>query len=212
MNSWIGVGEGLGLGLATGLHCVGACAPLAISLTLPAEGGSAAGWRPLAAFLAARAGGYAAFVGLAAVTGLALADTPWLAMVSGGMGVVVGAVLALHALRLSVPSARPCAMAERWGVARGTPWIMGVLVGVSPCPPLLLLAASLMDASNGAAGLAAVGAFLAATTALMLAAAWAGRGLLRGRLAGFARAMTLVVALWFMAKGVGALSSSGVGA
>lgn len=208
MSAWVGLGEGLGLGLASSLQCAGACAPIAVCMTLSPDG-ERVGWGPLVAFLVGRAGGYLLFVALVALVGLAFVGTGWLTAACGALTTALGILLALHALRLSVPTARLCMLMDRYRVARGTPWLTGIIVGLSPCPTLFLLATSVIGASSPATGAAAIVAFVLATTGLMLAVAMAGRGLLGGRLAGIARAAALLLAIWFAAKGMAMLIAPG---
>lgn len=166
---------GVALGLALGPACALTCAPV-LGATLAGEVGLGTRARGVVArFLAGRLLGYAVF---GAAAGGLLGG--WL---RGGAGNAVvaastnAAVLALGLALLVVGAryargARVEPLCPAKGLARfaGAPLVLGLLTGVSPCPPFLLAAVEAVRAGSAINGLAHFLGFFAGSSAFLLPA------------------------------------------
>jgi hypothetical protein len=89
------------------------------------------------------------------------------------------------------------------------PGAAGLLIGLSPCPPLLL-AAAVVAGRGPAQGLTFGIAFFAATSAFLLPLAILGHPRIRPAVSGIAGAVAVLAAPWFIAHGIALLTSPGV--
>ncbi len=199
------VGEGLMLGLASSAHCIGICGPALAPVVVGAREEGVSPWRVALVFQAGRVLGYLAVLAGAAALGGALADTAWSRTVAGvGLIALAAAVLA-YALFANLPELRVCRSLHRWEYGRRAPWLFGLLVGLSPCPPLLLACAAVGERGGTGEAVALASGFLVATTAPTMAFALLGLEAVAGRLRELGRAAAVLAAIWFMAQGVVAL-------
>jgi sulfite exporter TauE/SafE len=203
------VTEGAVIGLSTGASCLGWCLPaLGPYVATRAESGRE-GLRAVLAFNAGRLGGYAAVLMGSVLLGAALAEAAWLRPVSAGALVLLGALLLLHAVRANFPRGKLC-RSERFGrLLDRFPGVAGLLIGLSPCPPLLLAAAAIVG-RGPAQGLLFAGAFFAATSLFLLPMALLGHRRVRSVASGVAGGLALLAAPWFIAHGVAMLTSRGL--
>ncbi len=165
-----GVAAGLLLGLVGGSFCLTACAPVLVPAIL-AEGRSARSNVPLlAAFLSGRFVGYVGFAAAAWSAGLLVRqgallqrDPAGIAALEGAAYLALGIAMALYGI---VAPRTICAGALAGRVSRGRtlarppllPAILGLLTGLSPCPPLL---AAVVEAAGSKSLLHAVLFFVA---------------------------------------------------
>ncbi len=196
------LGEGLLLGIAASGHCLGLCAPALAPLVVDRGEAGTGPWRAMGAFLLCRLLGYAIVVTVAMSVGSALPDTTWVRRLAGGSMMVLAVLMIALGLRLNVPELRFCRWAEQWRMLERAPCALGLLIGLSPCPPLLLVCVRLAGGGEPAASVAFALAFVAATTALTAGIGLLGCRPVARRIAGFARAAALLSGLWFAAQAV----------
>lgn len=197
--------EGFGLGLSTGLYCLGACAPLLVPYLL-AEG---AGWRAhlwaLAQFLAGRLIAYVLFA--AAVGALSARLDPVPPKVVGAALLASGLLLLVYGAVRNAPAIPACvALGRGLGRAR-VPFWLGFLVGLNVCPPFVAGLARLVALGEAFSGVLYFVAFFAGTTLYMaplLPLAPLGR---LERLRTVASLASLLSGLWFAVLGVSTLTS-----
>jgi len=201
--------EGLAIGLSTGASCLGWCLPaLGPHVATRSESGGD-GLRAVLAFNAGRLGGYLAVLGASWTLGAALADAAWLRRASALALVLLGVLMGLHALRLNFPRRGVCRGRAFGRLLDRLPAAAGLLVGLSPCPPLLL-AAAVIAGRSPAQGLSFGLAFFAATSACLLPLALLGLPRIRPALSGVAAAVAVLAAPWFVAQGIARLIAAGV--
>jgi len=161
--------QGFLLGLANGVSCLGTCAPVLLPY-LVSEGRTVRGSTvPLLHFLGGRLVGYLVFAIAAWEAGRWIRGT-------GGGGIVFGIIYAilgfvLMAYGFSTPAAS-CAGSGLGGrvefLARKQPWLMpgamGLLTGLSLCPPFLAALAGATSQVTLISSLLFFAAFFAATT------------------------------------------------
>src|SRR5208337_3458381 len=165
------LGEAFLLGLASGPACVASCGPVVVP-SLLAEG---AGWRLnaryLSSFLGTRFLGYLLFAVVAWELGALLSPRPAArTLIYGGIHVLLGVVLLWYAHSIGRGCAHACAGSGLVSIGRvgkrGVPGaaVLGLLTGVSLCPPFV--AAGLRAAQLGsiAAALLFFAVFFVATT------------------------------------------------
>jgi sulfite exporter TauE/SafE len=205
------LGEGLALGLASGTACLATCVPVLLPYLL------AEGDRPrwslnaLGQFLAGRLVGYLAFAVLAWLLGVTLlGDARRRAVLTGAAYLVLAVALAAYGFS----SSRAACAAEASGglVARVRsrwprlmPATLGLLTGLSLCPPFLLAIARGADAGGLAGSLLFFAAFFVGTSAYLVPLPLAGF-LRRGRsVRTVARLAAGVVGVYFAYLGTVAL-------
>lgn len=196
------LGEGLLLGLASSAHCLGICGPALAPLVLVAREDGVSPWRVAGAFQGGRVLGYLAVLALAAALGRALAGAEWARWLAGGALIGLALAVLAYAVVQNLPDLRLCRHLDRWEYGRRVPWLFGLLVGLSPCPPLLLVCAALAEEGDALAAAATIGGFLVATTAPTLAVALLGLEPVARRLREAGRAAAVIAGVWFLAQGV----------
>ncbi|MCC7494038.1 MAG: sulfite exporter TauE/SafE family protein [Fimbriimonadaceae bacterium] len=198
--------EGWLLGLSSGAACLGLCAPLLLPW-LVVQGPQPWGqrWWQLGEFLAGRLTAYL-LCGLAvAAVGQRFAGSPGLARFSGLLTLALAVLLAVHAVRHSFPEWRPCAALCGRPAWRRVPLLAGLLLGLSPCPPLLLALARLLGDGRPAEAVALLLALFAGTTVWLLPLLGASSLGRREHLRGLSEVAMLLSALWFGLRGAAAL-------
>jgi len=199
------------LGLAGSLHCAGMCGPLA--LALPATGGGKVGF--LAGRLAYNAGRLVTYAALGLVAGLvggafALAGLQrWISLAAGGL-ILCGLLFASR-----VGAATPAVHAVAWVKSRlagllrrrslRTLGLLGMLNGILPCGLVYAACAGATTTSGPLAGAGYMALFGLGTVPMMLAVALAGWALpmaWRLRLQGFVPAVTALVAVLLIVRGL----------
>jgi len=201
-----GAGEGLLLGLSASGQCLAVCVPALAPLVVARAESGGRPWRDVLVFLAGRALGYAV-VGAVFIAVGSRADWEGLGSRLAGVSMIIlGLLVALYAVQVNLPELRMCSLLSRWRFPEACPAAFGLLVGLSPCPPLLLLGVSLAQAGPGLAAAGLGLAFLVGTSAPLLAAALLGLPGVASRISGVVRASAAVAGLWFAARGVAALT------
>jgi len=130
--------EGFILGLMTSPVCAMTCAPVFLSFTLSGdEKGLGAQGRALVQFLAGRLAGYAAIGLIFGWVGshVAAGAPPLLVAVTQG---ALGVALLFYALSKTKHSGFLCGVVGRWGLEKRYPLVLGLLSGLTICPPFLL--------------------------------------------------------------------------
>jgi sulfite exporter TauE/SafE len=210
MNSMaVGVTEGLAIGLSTGANCLGWCLPALGPYVATRTDGGRESLRAVLAFNAGRLGGYLVILTASLALGAALADAAWLRPVSAAALVLLGTLMLLHAVRVNFPGRRVCRSRLFARFLDRLPGAAGLLIGLSPCPPLLL-AAAVIAGRGPAEGLSFGIAFFAATSAFLVPLAILGHPRVRPLVSGVAGAAAVLAAPWFIAHGVALLASPGV--
>ncbi|MCX5789809.1 MAG: sulfite exporter TauE/SafE family protein [Elusimicrobia bacterium] len=196
------LGEGFALGLATGLYCLGACAPLlAPYLLCESEGAFGRGARLLLEFMAGRLAAYLLFAAAASKLG---ARYPGLAggrVVAAGL-LLSGLLMVLYAVVRSAPRLSVCAPWADSAAVRRLPFAFGFLVGINVCPPFAAGLLRLVSLASPAKGMVYFAAFFVGTTVYMLpflVAAPLSRG---PRLRSAAALASGLAGLWFAGLGL----------
>ncbi|MBI4677616.1 MAG: sulfite exporter TauE/SafE family protein [Elusimicrobia bacterium] len=160
------IAEGLGLGLSTGLYCLGACAPVLVPYLLAEEPRFRRDLMVVGQFLLGR---LAAYLLLAVVVGLAGARlTAMPGWVTGPALLVCGLVLLGYAFMRGAPRLDACARASASPAVRNIPLLMGFLVGINLCPPFMAGLVRLATIGSVAGCVAYFTAFFAGTTVYVL--------------------------------------------
>jgi len=145
---------GVLLGLAASVHCVGVCLPAMFRWWCRGRTGRLGLGAPS---LPSLPGAWAAMLPLREWR-WPRAWRPTPARAHAARGGVDAASLAvaviLYGCRSSALTAAFCSRVAAWEPARRAPWLFGLLVGLSPCPPLLLACASLVELGPALAALA----------------------------------------------------------
>jgi len=160
--------QGLILGLSTGIYCLGACVPVLVPALLVASrswrsGASVVGEVALGRLLA-----YLAFGAAVGAIGAQLdATNPLLGRLEGaamlGLALVLGAYVAFGS---RAGSFRLCGVAPFRKLR--TPLAIGLLTGVSVCPPFLLALATALGAGGPVEGALFFAAFFVGTSVYLL--------------------------------------------
>jgi len=159
--------EGFLLGLFTSPVCAMTCAPVFLSFTLSRdEKGLGAQGRALAQFLAGRLAGYAAIGLIFGWVGSHLAGhaPPLLVAVTQG---ALGIALLLYALSKTKHSGFLCGVVGRWGLERRYPAALGLLSGLTICPPFLLAVGRVTQAGGPILGVIFFVAFFFGTSLIL---------------------------------------------
>jgi sulfite exporter TauE/SafE len=166
--------NGFLLGLANGPTCLLSCAPVVVPYLV----GEARAPRPtvplLGRFLLGRLAGYLLFGLAAGFLGAALGpDSPRRGLVFGVVYCALAGLLLAYGLSpksTDCPASRPGRW-RGWLVARwpsALPLALGLLTGLSWCPPFLLAVAGAADAGSVAGSVAFFGAFFVGTSLYFL--------------------------------------------
>jgi sulfite exporter TauE/SafE len=166
--------QALGLGLSTGVFCLGFCYPLLAPVLLSREGERPTG--SLASLGLFCAGRLVAYLAVGAAAGLAGGAFAGLAASTAGCIAlaVLGVVLAAYGVVDRLPRWRMCRVAERGMARRGFLFPLGLLAGVSPCPPFLLAVAAVLGSGSAGSGILFFFCFFVGTSVYLLpfALAW----------------------------------------
>jgi hypothetical protein len=207
------VGEAFLLGLASGPACVASCGPVVVP-SLLAEG---AGWRLnaryLSSFLGTRFLGYLLFAAIAWELGVLVSPPPAVrTLIYGGIHVLLGVALLWYARSIGRGCAHACAASGLVSIGRvgkrGVPGaaILGLLTGVSLCPPFVAAGLRAAQLSNLAAALLFFAVFFVATTLWFVP--FVGMGCVRRNASVIfvARTAMILVALYYLLAGVAMLA------
>jgi sulfite exporter TauE/SafE len=94
-----------------------------------------------------------------------------------------------------------CAALPRSSALRRIPFVAGLALGLSPCPPLLLGLTALLTEARVLPGLGFLVAFFAGTTVWLVPVVGAGSLARSSRLRGVAEVAVLFSGLWFLVQG-----------
>ena len=207
------VGEAFLLGLASGPACVASCGPVVVP-SLLAEG---AGWRVngryLTSFLGTRLLGYLLFAAVAWELGALASPGPAMrTLIYGGIHVLLGLALFWYAYSAGLGCAHACAASGLVSIGRvgkhGVPGaaVLGLLTGVSLCPPFVAAGVRAAELSNIAAALLFFAVFFIATT--MWFVPFVGFGCLRRNASVLfvARTAMSIVAVYYLLAGIAMLA------
>jgi len=201
-----GAAEGFVVGLAASGSCLATCAPALVPV-LAEQGSRGSGpWRALLGFLSGRALGYIVVLSAAAALGREVGPAHVGMRYAAGVAMVVlAAVVGLYAMGVNVPEARVCRWTAKWEFTARAPVAFGLLVGLSPCAPLLLECAAVARGANASVAAAHAAAFIVATSIPTVGLAVFGLKGVATRIVGFARAASAVAAVWFLGLGIAIL-------
>jgi len=136
------VAQGFLLGLANGASCLAACVPVLLPY-LVGEGRAVRGnFVAVVSFLSGRLAGYLIFAAFAWKTGQWLRISPKGSLVSGSIYVILAIVLVVYGFRSAENRCAAESMQGRLSSAfsrwpSSLPALMGLLTGLSLCPPFL---------------------------------------------------------------------------
>ncbi len=175
---------GLLTGMAAGTACLAVCGVVLLPLVLGARRDLWRSYGVLLQFSAGRLGAYLVVGALAGWCGTLLHDSPWYPWINVGLTLLAGVVL----LRW-LAHAQSCA-GTHCGKPSMAPLLLGVVTGLSICPPFVAALATAVTSGSSLRGILYFAAFFAGTTLYLLPLPLAG-GLTRwpfwlrvGRLAG----------------------------
>ncbi|MFA6317964.1 MAG: sulfite exporter TauE/SafE family protein [Elusimicrobiota bacterium] len=158
--------EGLGLGLSTGLACLGACVPVLAPYLLAEERAWRRDLRILVEFLLGRLAAYLLFAVAVGMAGSALGAPP--AWLSGASLLACGVLLLCYAFVRTMPRLDLCARVAGNPAFKAAPFLLGFLAGISPCPPFIAGLARLMTIDSVLGCAAYFAAFFVGTTVYVL--------------------------------------------
>lgn len=143
------ISRALGLGLASGISCFGFCLPVALPVLF---GNSRTGFPPslvnLALFLLGRLAAYLAFGVVFGVVGARLGNfTPLRTIILPIVYLLLSLSLIVYGITALDPFAR-LHLCHRLKPVSDSGWfllLLGILVGITPCPPFLLGITTVID-------------------------------------------------------------------
>jgi sulfite exporter TauE/SafE len=161
--------KGLLLGLSTGGFCLGACAPAMLPYLVSRQWeGVRSTARRGAEFLAGRLLAYLVFALLVVGLGARVRTSPVVTRAAAAAMALLAVALVLHGLSLSFPEWKTCRALERSGMLRRFPFLAGMALGISICPPLLLAFTYLLTLGHWGSGLGFAVAFFIGTTVYLV--------------------------------------------
>ncbi|HOW28181.1 MAG TPA: sulfite exporter TauE/SafE family protein [Elusimicrobiota bacterium] len=196
--------EGLGLGLATGGYCLGACAPMVVPYFLseaPARWKDALGI--VLKFLTGRLAAYLVFAAAVSWMGHRFRGDIPLSLLNVA-SVLAGILMVGYSGIRTFSDKAFCRRLSEGKSLRMWPWAMGFLVGINVCPPLIAGAVRLLELGRVSSGILFFLAFFVGTSVyllpVMLMKPWVRteRMMNIGRLAGF------LSGGWFVVRGMSA--------
>ena len=197
--------EGFGLGLSTGLYCLGACAPFFVPFVL-AEGrpGLRSNFGLVAEFMGGRLAAYLIFAaGMSSLGERYGAGMPgW--FVPAGL-LISGLLMLAYALVKNLPHLGFCGqLSKSLAISRFPLWL-GFLVGINVCPPFAAGMIRLFAIGNVVSGMTYFAAFFAGTTVYMIPLLAAGPLARFERLKNIAAVASALAGAYFAATGLAGL-------
>jgi len=195
--------KGLLLGLSTGGFCVGACAPVMLPYLASRhwEGPRALLLRG-AEFLAGRLVAYLVLAGLVIGLGPRVQTSPAAVKAAAAVMLALSLMLISHGLSVSFPEWRLCRALDRSAPLRRFPFLAGLALGASFCPPLMLAFTYLLTVGRWGAGAAFCVAFFAGTALYVLPLLLSGYLGKLPSLRGAAQVAAIFSGVWFLAQAV----------
>jgi sulfite exporter TauE/SafE len=162
--------EGLLLGLASGVTCLGYCAPLLLPYLFSEATGARQNALVLLRFLAGRASGYLLFaVGAWGLGSLLEARPAWRDVLLGASIILLAAGLLVYGFRKPPASCLQGTVAGRLPRGRTLfPMLLGLITGLHVCPPMLLAVAAASRSGSLAGTLAFFALFFVGTSVYLL--------------------------------------------
>jgi sulfite exporter TauE/SafE len=161
--------QGLLLGISTGAFCLGACAPALVPYAIAANHGSikASGWL-IIEFLCGRLTAYL-LLGIAAVSfGIRFQTWNGMRMVTGIAMALLALLLIGYGVRRNLLRPHGCTTCPAGQITKRVPFFTGLLLGLSPCPPLMLVLSALLIERQLLRGAMLLGTFFLVTTVWIL--------------------------------------------
>ncbi|HKI12337.1 MAG TPA: sulfite exporter TauE/SafE family protein [Candidatus Acidoferrum sp.] len=207
------LGEAFLLGLASGPACVASCGPVVVP-SLLAEG---AGWRLnaryLTSFLGTRLLGYLLFAVVVWELGALLSARPAArTLIYGGIHVLLGVALLWYARSIGRGCAHACAGSGLVSIGRvgkrSVPGaaVLGLLTGVSLCPPFVAAGMRAAQLGSIAAALLFFAVFFVATTLWFVPFVGLGCVQRNASVIFVARTAMVLVALYYLFAGIAMLA------
>jgi hypothetical protein len=207
------LGEAFVLGLVSGPACVASCGPVVVP-SLLAEG---AGWRLnaryLSSFLGTRFLGYLLFAAVAWELGALVSPPPGVrTLIYGGIHVLLGVALLWYAWSIGRGCAHACADSGLVSIGRvgkrgvSGAAVLGLLTGVSLCPPFVAAGLRAAQLGNLAAAVLFFAVFFVATTLWFVP--FVGLGCVRrnASVVFVARMAMVLVAMYYLLAGIAMLA------
>jgi sulfite exporter TauE/SafE len=195
--------QGTLLGISTGAFCLGACAPALLPYAVAVIPCSVkASGRLVLEFLSGRLVAYLILGVAAAFVGIRFQTWRGMHTVTGTAMVLLALLLMGYGMRLSLFRARGHTTCPAGQVAKRFPFFTGLLLGLSPCPPLMLVLSALLVERRLLHGAVLLAAFFLVTTVWMLPLMGA---VPLGRSAVFRRCAEtamLLSGVWFLVQGI----------
>ncbi len=188
--------------------CLSTCLPVLAPYMATHTDRPKDGVRVALVFTGGRLVGYCLVLVTALALGVCLPDAPWARTASAVSLLALGGLMLAYAVHANIPGARFCRLRGLTELLGRFPAAAGVLVGLSPCPPLLTAAATLVGGHAGHAA-AFIASFAVGTTAVTLPLAWLGHPRAPRVVAGVARFAAVFVGVWFVARAAALLGSAG---
>jgi sulfite exporter TauE/SafE len=197
--------KGLGLGLSTGVYCLGSCVPVALPyLVANAESVRASG-RAVVELAAGRLLAYLVLGAAAGVFGAQMQGSTVGHVAVAVSMIGLAALMIGYGLTRNFPESGACSRMAKSSVLRRYPFVAGLLMGVNLCPPILLCMAEIVRLRSVPGGLVMAVSFFAGSLVFLAPLAFAG---LLGRmewLKDVASVATLFCGLWFLVGGISVL-------
>jgi sulfite exporter TauE/SafE len=157
--------QGLLLGLATGLSCLGYCGPIYIPLMMAEKRGTVQSTRMIAELALGRLIAYLLF-GAAIGYVSNKVDGPLFQKVMAGAMVLLSLLLLIYVATRSWPNLSVCRWVDRRQLR--FPIIFGFLSGFNVCPPFLLAISYTLGLASILKGMLLFGGFFAGTSVYLL--------------------------------------------
>jgi sulfite exporter TauE/SafE len=191
--------EGLALGLATGPMCVASCGPVYAPFLMQ-KGRSTQ--QSIITLLQISAGRFLTYLILGCAAGALGTHLAWLTRtwVTAMAYIFFSIFLVISAIRTKKCD-EGCHVAG-WTRFAEVPFILGMVTGISFCPPLLLALTKAVDHGGAIAGAALFGTFFFGTTIYFIPFVIFGMIGKTNRLRTIGRVASFVVALWFICQAI----------
>jgi sulfite exporter TauE/SafE len=199
------VAKGLGLGLSTGTFCLCSCVPVALPYLVANGQSLKAGGRAVVELAAGRLLAYLALGAAAGVLGAQMQGSTAGRVVVAVSMIGLAGLMIVYGVTKNFPESGACSRMAKWQMLRRYPFVAGLLMGVSLCPPILMCMAEIVRLKSVLWGLVMAVSFFAGSLVFLAPLAFAG---LLGRvewLRGVASVATLFCGLWFMVNGISML-------
>ena len=156
--------EGLGLGLATGIYCLTACAPFFVPYLISENRGKwSSNFRLVAEFLIGRLLAYVLFAAAVSFIGMKFKNSIPPKLLSGAV-ILTALLMILYGLPVNFPRFELCIKIQKYSSRLRFPLLLGFLVGINICPPFVQGLLTLLFLGSVLKGILFFTAFYLATT------------------------------------------------